>query len=276
MSESPENQKKSSTVRAVYIFLALTMLVVFLSWRGCWYGTPMSDASIEKELASSTDLKELHRALSQITNRLAEHDESAEKFIPGVINAARHKDDVIRRTAAWALGEARKKPEVIPPLIVLLGDDNVLVRGQAAIALANHNRGDGRPQLLELLTDLPVLSPADGTVEQVLRSGEPVRIGIRVAQVKSKDGKTFEVTAPIDGRVLKRKSASSKTVKVGDSILEISPSAVQLDNALAALDLVGQKDDIPSIRRLLESNTDLTAETRRRAEAVAKHIAEKK
>ena len=93
-------------------------------------------------LASGDDAK-IHRALSQVDDRIVNKVPDVEQFFPRVIELSTHESAVIRIAAAFVMSDARDYEGFAAPLRAMLGDTNLDARLQAACGLAR--RGEGRP-----------------------------------------------------------------------------------------------------------------------------------
>jgi hypothetical protein len=252
---SPAPRRRSPTIP---LLLLVTLVAVFLSWRSCSFGLPMTDAQLELALSGRGSAADVQRALTQLGPRLLAEDSAAVRLLPQAFGLVRHENPEIRKELAWALGDAKGHAEVVPVLKELLRDAHVLVRGQAALALANHGDGSGRAAIIELLGHHPVLAPASGTLSQCLRRGEPARPGVRLARIDVPGTSVpSDVPSPMDGRVAKTHAVIGKPIREGDLILEVSPAEPQILSALKGLQLVGRQEDARAVQRLVESDTNL-------------------
>jgi multidrug efflux pump subunit AcrA (membrane-fusion protein) len=92
-----------------------------------------------------------------------------------------------------------------------------------------------------------VVAPGAGRVVDVDKIGTSVRQGGLIAKIN--DGnRTTEIRTPITGRIRSLSVATGATVAAGAEVATIDPRSEQVWEALRALYLVGQLDDLPAIR----------------------------
>ena len=253
--------------KSTLLLLALTIFAVFFSWRSCWYGAPLTDAEIESYLKGEKGVQEMQRALNKVDERFAAGDAEAKRFLPLVAGLATHENAAIRKSAAWVLGDAKGARDVaLPVLKTMLADADILVRGQAALALANHGDDSGRAAIRALLEDYRLEAPAAGKLAQSLKAGEPVRSGVRLLRIEPDIGAPVDVLSPLEGVVKRCEKPLGARLQKGDVVLVITPGETQTTNALVGLFIVGKKEDAAAVSRVLESNLGLPESVRRRAE----------
>ena len=89
------NAERAKTPMAIYGILILTVVVVILSWRSCSYLVPLTDSEVTEYLASDDEAR-IHRALSQVDERIVRGDPDVEQFFPRVVELSEHESAVIR------------------------------------------------------------------------------------------------------------------------------------------------------------------------------------
>ena len=122
-----------------------------------------------------------------------------------------------------------------------------MVRGNAALSLVRFGDAAGRPQIIALLQPARIAAPAAGRVIDIDKVGTSVRQGGLIAKLQNGE-RTTEIRAPITGRIRSLSVASGASVAVGAEIAAIDPSSEQVWEALRALYIIGQPDDLPAIR----------------------------
>ncbi len=143
-------------------------------------------------------------------------------------------------------------------LLKMLADPSLMVRGNAALSLVRFGDASGRPQILELLQPATVTAPRPGKVIDTSAVGTAIRQGGIVAKLQD-GGQTTEIRSPITGRLRALSAQTGQTVTAGSDIATIDPGTEQVWEALRALYIVGQPDDIASIspyERELPDNPD--------------------
>jgi multidrug efflux pump subunit AcrA (membrane-fusion protein) len=129
----------------------------------------------------------------------------------------------------------------------MLQDSSPMVRGNAALSLVRFRDAAGRPQIVALLQSASIVAPAAGCVIDIDKIGTSVRQGGLIAKLN--DGtRTTEIRSPISGRIRALSVATGATVAGGTEVATIDPSSEQVWEALRALYLVGQPDDLPPVR----------------------------
>jgi hypothetical protein len=123
----------------------------------------------------------------------------------------------------------------------------MMVRGNAALSLVRFGDAAGRPQIVALLQPVIVLAPTAGRVLDIDKIGTSVRQGGLIAKIQE-GGRTTEIRAPITGRIRTLSVATGATVPAGRDVAAIDPGSEQVWEALRALYLVGQRDDLAAIR----------------------------
>jgi len=218
------------------------VLMPFLFWRSTWFGRPLNDKEIGEYLADDSKPRHIQHALVQVGDRVARGDRSAQQWYPALVKLARHPVEEIRNTDAWVMGQDNTQPEFHQALLTMLNDRSSTVRGNAALQLVRFNDASGRPQILALLQPINLQAPRGGTVTDATKPGQTVREGGLVARIGDE-----EVRAPATGRVVSVR-AKGTTLQSGAELAVLDPPVEQLWEALRALYLVGQTEDLPTVR----------------------------
>jgi hypothetical protein len=235
---------------AIAVVVVLFVVIPFLSWYGTWFGRQLSDSQMESYLNDQQKPRNVQHALAQIGNRVIEGKESMRRWYPSVIAASQHQAAEVRLMAAWVMGQDNTYQEFHATLLPMLKDESPGVRHNAALALVRFNDAAARPELVAMLEMTPLRAEAGGTVEFVIKEeGTPVAAGTPLARIKQADGRTVEMRAHEAARVETLTVADGSTVSAGSDLMVLSPETEQVWNALIALYIVGQPDDIPYIQR---------------------------
>jgi len=287
------DSKDRSQTRGITVFLVVTLLTTALIWRGCWYGSPLSDTEIETYLEGGGDLGDIHKALNKIDERLVRGDSSVEKFFPLLVPLCEHEDANTRKAVAWVMSDAELHNPFRVHLLKLTRDPNILVRLQAALGLARHTHALGirsenpskedmsqaaslgtasRDVLLTALDRIPIEAPSDGKISDMLRKGEPLITGMRLARIQSGDGSLHEVLSPLDGKVVRTEVTPNQVISRGDVILQVQPGDAIIRNALVGLYMVGKAEDAPIVRRLVDGHFEVSEETLDQARQTARRL----
>jgi multidrug efflux pump subunit AcrA (membrane-fusion protein) len=90
------------------------------------------------------------------------------------------------------------------------------------------------------------------------------------------NGQTIEIRSPIAGRLRNLSVRTGQSVAAGDQIATLDPSTEQVWEALRALYLIGQLDDLPAILRYERELPDIPDHVRQQALLTEKAIRERK
>lgn len=146
-----------------------------------------------------------------------------------------------------------------------------MVRGNAALSLVRFGDAAGRSQIIALLQPAFIVAPAAGRVIDVDKIGTSVRQGGLIAKLQNGD-RTTEIRAPISGRIRALSVATGANVAAGAEIASIDPGSEQVWEALRALYLVGQLDDLPAINIYERNVPEVPARLREQALLTEKAI----
>lgn len=266
----PQSDPKAN--RQITFMLMATLVMIALVWRGCWYGAPMSDSEISAALQGDSGEQETQRALSQVVTQIENNDEGHRSFFPAILALESHKTLQIRATVAWVMGRAKEHKPFTAALLRMVQDDEVLVRQNAALALAKLKRTEGRDIIIGMLLPSVVRASHDGEVTQLVRADEPIRAGMRVARIKGSDGTETDLHSPIDGKIKRADVALDEQVVSGDSIILVQPTNAQFYQALRGLMVVGEQGDLEAINQFLEQTGSLSEEVQLQGENLRKRL----
>jgi hypothetical protein len=250
----------------VYGVAFLMVLVPFLFWKGTWFGTVLSEQKIEEYLKSGARPRDTQHALLQISERLAAGEfEHARRWYPLILALTEHPVPEVRNTVAWLMGQDNQNSEFHQALSLLVRDPNPLVRRNAALALVRFADAGGRPELLNMLRSFVVLSPKDGVLKYRLKEDDSVDTGTLLARINTGAAELFEVRSQLPGFVQRKVVEDGARVVMGQGILVLAPSDDQVWEALRALYLVGQAEDLEVIQNFAGKTPHLGERTRQQA-----------
>jgi hypothetical protein len=133
-------------------------------------------------------------------------------------------------------------------LLKMLTDSSPMVRGNAALSLVRFGDATGRPQIVALLQPATINAPASVRVVDADRPGTAVHQGGLLAKVAANSSAPpTEIRSPIPGRIRSVAQAGA-SVAAGAEVAIVDPGVDQVWEALRALYLVGEMDDIPVVR----------------------------
>jgi len=264
--------------RWLYLVLLLTFLFVlmpFLFWQATWFGRPLTDAQIEKNLADREHPRKAQHALSQIADRMLSRDPalraSARRWYPQVSALSSGGVDELRVTSAWVMGQDNTAPEFHQALSRMLSDSHPMVRTNAALSLVGFGDAAGSPVIRSMLEPFAVLAPQGGALAQRLKSGDVINPGTLLGRIQNGDQKV-EIRSQIPGTLDRWLVANGASVASGQAVVSIAPSEELVWEALRALYVIGQLDDLPAIQRYAHGAPDVPERVRQQAELAARAI----
>ncbi len=240
---------RMSTRNRLLFFLTawLIVLMPFLFWWSTWFGRHLSDTQITEYLNDDKHPRHIQHALVQLGERMARQDKGATRWYPQLLRLASHPVEEVRNTDAWVMGQDTSAAAFHEALLKMLQDSSAMVRGNAALSLVRFGDAAGRPQIVALLQPASIVAPVDGRVVDIDKVGTSVRQGGLIAKLNN-GTRTTEIRTPISGRIRTLSVATGANVAAGAQVASIDPASEQIWEALRALYLVGQRDDLPAIR----------------------------
>jgi biotin carboxyl carrier protein len=248
-TQPPTPRHRMSTRNRLLFFLTawLIVLMPFLFWWNTWFGRQLPDKQLAQYLQDEKHPRHIQHALVQIGERMARHDASVSRWYPEVIRLASYPVEEVRNTDAWVMGQDTSGAGFHEVLLKMLADSSVSVRGNAALSLVRFGDPTGRPQIIALLQPAKITAPVAGKVVDTSTAGTAIHQGGVVTKIEQ-NGHTTEVRSPIGGRLRELSAKTGQTVAAGDEIATIDPGTDQVWEALRALYLIGQAEDIPAIK----------------------------
>jgi hypothetical protein len=262
-----------STRNRLLFFLTawLIVLMPFLFWWSTWFGRHLSDAQITAYLNDDKHPRHIQHALVQLGGRMARQDAGAARWYPDLLRLAAHPVEEVRNTDAWVMGQDTSAAAFRQTLLRMLQDSSLVVRGNAALSLVRFGDAAGRPQLVALLQPASVVAPVAGRVIDVDKAGTSVRQGGLIAKLQNGE-RTTEIRTPITGRIRTLSVATGATVAAGAQVASIDPASEQVWEALRALYLIGQVEDLPAIRAYERELPEIPDRVRQQAALTEKAI----
>lgn len=258
---------------AILVVVVLFVIVPFISWYGTWFGRPLSDSRMTEFLHDQNKPRNVQHALAQLADRITAGDQSAKRFYPDVIEAAQNPQSEVRMTAGWVMGQDNTYKDFHSTLLELLRDPSAGVRHNAALGLVRFGDSSSRPELIAMLKSYPVQAEISGAVELIVKeAGTAVAPNAPLARIRQADGKISESRAPEAGRVESIAIADGGTIEAGGELLTLSPSAEQVWEALRALYIVGQAEDITFVQRYLRPISTMPDKIQKQASSTLEAI----
>jgi biotin carboxyl carrier protein len=257
-----------------YLVAWLIVLMPFLFWRATWFGRTLTDAQITKYLHDDQKPRHIQHALVQIGERMSHGAHGAGQWSADLVRLAGYPVEEVRNTDAWIMGLDNSNPQFHAALLKMLSDPSPLVRGNAALALVRFGDASGRPQIVAMLKPQAVTAPAAGRVTAVGRSGEAANHGTVLVKLDS-HGQVVEVRAPISGHIRAIEAQPGAEVVQGAQLAVLNPGEQQVWEALRALYVIGQPDDLPAVTPYKNPPRDLPQRIAQQAVETEKAIQER-
>jgi len=267
-------QAGASRVRASGPILILAVLFVaatFLAWYFTWFGRGLSDADITNYLTDTKNPRHVQHALLQVQQRMERGDPSARNWYPQVLTLSSNPEAEFRLTTAWLMGFDNKSNPFHAALLKLIGDDEPIVRRNAALALVRFNDSSGREELVSVLKPYVVRSSASGQVSSTLRAGSEVSRGTLLARVQQSDGKVVEIRSPLPGRIGEILKSNGSQVNSDEEVLKLNSDEESVWESLRGLSLVGIASDLEVVKAY-ESASTASDRVKQQAQLTAKAI----
>jgi hypothetical protein len=227
------------------------VLMPFMFWWSTWFGRALTTRQMGEYLNDNSHPRHIQHAIVQLGQRMSRHDPSAARWYPDLVRLASNSREEVRSTDAWVMGQDTAGPGFHEALLKMLEDPSMIVRGNAALSLVSFGDRSGRPQIVSLLQPVTITAPTAGRVMDTAGVGTAIHQGGLVAKLQDGDGdgqQTRELRSPITGRVRTLSTATGARVVPGAAIATVEPGEEQVWEALRALYLIGQLEDLPAIR----------------------------
>jgi hypothetical protein len=245
----PSRPRMSLRNRIIFFVTAwLVVLMPFMFWWSTWFGRPLTSKEMNEYLNDSSHPRHIQHAVVQLGQRMGQHDASAARWYPDLVRLASNPREEVRSTDAWVMGQDTGGQGFHEALLKMLADPSLVVRGNAALSLVSYGDSSGRPQIISLLQPVAIAAPSAGRIVDAAAIGTAIHQGGLVAKLQDSNGQISEVRSPISGRVRTLTTATGSNVNPGATIAIVEPGDEQAWEALRALYLMGQLQDLPAIR----------------------------
>jgi hypothetical protein len=257
---------RMSTRQRLLFFLTawLIVLMPFLFWWNTWFGRHLSDKQLTEYLQDEKKPRHIQHALIQIGERMGKGDTTVNRWYAEVVRLSTHPVEEVRNTDAWVMGQGSSVATFHEALLKMLADPSLMVRGNAALSLVRFGDATGRPQILELLQPAHIVAPQAGRLVDAGKLGAAIHQNGLVAKLQAA-GTTTEIRSPITGRIRSLSLPSGSTVASGQEVAVVAPDTEQVWEALRALYLVGQTEDLPAITPFERDLPDVPERVREQA-----------
>jgi hypothetical protein len=276
-----ENQAKSrprmSTRNRLLFFLTgwLIVLMPFLFWWNTWFGRHLTQREITEYLRDDQHPRHIQHALVQVGERMGRRDPAASQWYPDLVRLASYRVDEVRNTDAWVMGQDTSGAGFHDALLGMLHDPALTVRGNAALSLVRFGDATGRPQIVELLQPAVVVAPEAGKMIDAALAGTAIHQGGTIAKLEDAQGNKTEIRSPISGRLREISAQIGQNLGAGSQVAIVSPGTEQVWEALRALYLVGQADDLAAVTAYERELPDIPDRVRQQAAETEKAIHER-
>jgi len=270
----PQVKRSMSRAQRILFFATgwLIVLMPFLFWWNTWFGRHLSDQQLTEYLHDDKKPRHIQHALVQLGERMSHGDASAKQWYPDLLRLAGYSVEEVRNTDAWVMGQDTTAAGFHDALLRMLGDSSPMVRGNAALSLVRFGDATGRPQIVELLQPAQVMAPAAGRVVDADRPGTAIRQGGLLAKVAATgSSQVAEIRSPIPGRI-RSVAQPGANVAAGAEVAVVDPASEQVWEALRALYLVGQVDDLAAVRPYERDLPDISHDVQQQAAETEKAI----
>ncbi len=251
----------------------LIVLMPFLFWWNTWFGRHLSDQQLNEYLHDDKKPRHIQHALVQLGDRMSHHDAAAKQWYPDLVRLADDPVEEVRNTDAWVMGQDTSGAGFHEALLKMLQDSSPMVRGNAALSLVRFGDATGRPQIVALLQPAHLTAPAN----RPHRRRRPPRHCCSSGRARRKAGRREALLRPLKSvRQFPDASAPSRrqapTWLQARKLAVIDPGTEQVWEALRALYLVGQFDDLAAVRPYERDVPEISNDVRQQAVETEKAI----
>lgn len=269
-------QKRGMSRNQKLLFFATGWLIVlmpFLFWWNTWFGRQLSNQQLSEYLHDEKKPRRIQHALVQLGERMSRHDATARQWYPELTRLAADPVEEVRNTDAWVMGQDTSGAGFHEALLKMLQDSSPMVRGNAALSLVRFADASGRPQIVALLQPAQIAAPVAGRIVDADRPATAIRQGGLIAKLQPADASQpiVEVRSPIPGRI-RSAAQTGANVAAGAGIAVVDPASEQVWEALRALYLIGQAEDLPAIRPYERELPEIPDHVRQQAAETEKAI----
>jgi hypothetical protein len=271
-ASKPPKPRMSTRNRLLFFVTGwLIVLMPFLFWWNTWFGRQLSEKQLAEYLQDQKHPRHMQHALVQIGEQITRHDATVAQWYPQVVRLASDPVEEVRNTDAWVMGQDTSGAGFHEALLKMLADPSLMVRGNAALSLVRFGDASGRPQILELLQPATVIATQPGKVIDTSAVGTTIHQAGIVAKLQAGD-QTIEIRSPITGRLRTLSAQTGQAVAAGAEIATIDPGTEQVWEALRALYLIGQPEDIAAVSPYERELPDISNDVRKQAMETEKAI----
>jgi hypothetical protein len=257
------------------LFFAVGWLIVlmpFLFWWSTWFGRPLSDQQLNEYLHDNNKPRHIQHALVQLGDRMSRGDGAVKRWYPDLVRLSSDPVEQVRNTDAWVMGQDTSGPGFHQTLRKMLSDSSPIVRGNAALSLVRFGDAAGRPEILALLQPAHITAPESGRIVDSDRPGTAIHQDGLVAKLApAGSSQIIEIRSAVPGRI-RIVAQPGANVAGGAELAVVDPGSDQVWEALRALYLIGEIDDLPAVRSYERDLPDISNAVRQQAVETEKSI----
>ncbi|MGC2707610.1 MAG: hypothetical protein WA252_00600 [Candidatus Sulfotelmatobacter sp.] len=242
----------------------LICLMPFLFWWNAWFGRKLTDQQVDAYLHDTKKPRHIQQALVQVGERISRGDASVRQWYPDLVRLATDPVEELRNTDAWVMGQDTSGAGFHQALLKMLADPSPMARGNAALSLVRFGDASGRPQILELLQAARITAPQSGRIIDSDRPGTPIHQAGLLAKLQYENKQIVEIRSPIPGRI-RSIAGTGANMAAGSEIAIVDPASEQVWEALRALYLIGEPDDLQAVRAYERELPDISNDVRQQA-----------
>jgi len=265
MSTTPSKPGMSRNQKLLFFLTAwLICLMPFLFWWNTWFGRKLTDGQLNDYIHDTKKPRHIQQALVQVGERITRQEVGAKQWYPDLVRLAGDPVEEVRNTDAWVMGQDTSGAGFHDALLKMLNDSSPMVRGNAALSLVRFGDGAGRAQIVALLQPAQIGAPQAGRIVDADRPGTAIRQNGLIAKLQYGRNQIAEIRSPIPGRI-RSVVGTGANVAAGAELAVVDPATEQVWEALRALYLVGQVEDIPAVLPYERDLPDISNDVRRQA-----------
>jgi hypothetical protein len=262
----------SRTQKLLFFLTAwLICLMPFLFWWNTWFGRKLSDQQLTEYLHDTKKPRHIQQALVQVGERITRADATAKQWYPDLVRLSTDPVEEVRNTDAWVMGQDTSGAGFHEALVKMVHDSSPVVRGNAALSLVRFGDSSGREEIVALLQPAHITAPESGRVIDSDRPGTSIHQGGLIAKLQYGSNQTAEIRSPIPGRI-RSVVGTGANLASGAEVAVVDPSTEQVWEALRALYLIGQLEDIPDILPYERDLPDISNDVRQQAKITEQAI----
>ena len=272
---SPAGDERPRPSRYALLVIGLTVaavLVPFLFWYQSWFGRTLSDGDIDTYLADVEKPRKAQHAVAQIAGRLERGDSSIRRWYPRIARLAQHESVELRITVAWFMGLDPEPDLFHQVLLGLLDDPEPMVRRNAALSLVRYNDARARRELRRMLSPFTLRAPEAGILRFRLQEDDAIDQSTLVARIETGDDEEKEVRSPVPGTLETKLAEEGGRIEAGERLALLSASHDHVREALRALYLVGESEDLSLVEPYARGAPGMTPEIRDQANRTRRAI----